>query len=417
MVAKRDKLIAVVGVSEEETAHLRLLLRMAAAQLKYRWRWGSEEAADVVVVDPQTFAGQLARNRVHAAGARCAVLVPAEDAMDAALVLRRPLKLPGFLAMMRQVEDALGGGLELAPMADDFYFREDAEPAPAALPAERGGVPGPRAPKVAEPAAHGLDEVLKHDPASDRPAFAVPMRLDEGTRIEGGTGDSRRRESRQLDKQIALGGSRVRKAGDEAGAASGEELPPGHALRAFLGGELLRGPSRIRLDGAPALTLDPKHRVFFANGGLRALEPYCRARLALHAWQAVTTADLAQLRAGDPARPYEELVWLDRLLAGGGHLARHLDPGGTYRLARRVDTGTDYPVQARIAAAMEKPSRLHEIAAAAKAAMPEVFDTINAYEAIGWLEWQPRRPRHAESGNQVPRSGLLAKLGLPFRRK
>jgi hypothetical protein len=39
--------------------------------------------------------------------------------------------------------------------------------------------------------------------------------------------------------------------------------------------------------------------------------------------------------------------------------------------------------------------RLHEIARKAEATMVEVFDVVNAYDAIGLLEWQPRASRHA----------------------
>ena len=101
-------------------------------------------------------------------------------------------------------------------------------------------------------------------------------------------------------------------------------------------------------------------------------------------------------------------------MRGNGHLASHLDPGGTYRLNRRLPVAMEFPIQGKIAEAMQDYRRLNEIAADSGASMPEVFDTVTAYDAIGCIEWQPRRPRHVE---EVKRGGLLGKLRLPFGKK
>ena len=55
----------------------------------------------------------------------------------------------------------------------------------------------------------------------------------------------------------------------------------------------------------------------------------------------------------------------------------------------------EYKKQYRIATMMLRPLRLHEIARKADAKMVEVFDVVNAYDAIGLLEWQPRQSRYA----------------------
>ena len=59
---------------------------------------------------------------------------------------------------------------------------------------------------------------------------------------------------------------------------------------------------------------------------------------------------------------------------------------------------------------MLQPARLHEIAAASGAPMSDVFDVVNAYDAIGLIEWTPRAPREADP---KPERGLLGRL---FRR-
>ena len=58
--AREKKVIAVVGVSRKGTPHLRLMLRKASEHLKFQWRWGVEDGADLVVIDPSTFSGKLA---------------------------------------------------------------------------------------------------------------------------------------------------------------------------------------------------------------------------------------------------------------------------------------------------------------------------------------------------------------------
>ena len=63
------------------------------------------------------------------------------------------------------------------------------------------------------------------------------------------------------------------------------------------------------------------------------------------------------------------------------------------------------------------PLGLGEIAEAWKTEIggPDVFDVVNAYDAIGLIEWQPRTPR---PGSEVPEkpSGLLQRLRKSFKK-
>lgn len=398
-----EKIIAVVGVSEEDTAHLRLLLRKAASELRYHWRWGAEDGADLVVVDPKSFAGELARNRVQAVGARCATLLDADAADSAWLTLHRPLKLPAFIDVMRTVEDTVIGELPLTPVSHEFYFSTDADAydAPASVSVQ---VPSLRV----EP---GFDEQLRHDPADDRPVHVVPMHIDPGTRIEATGEPTQRSESRGADSFDALRRHPLALEPDAALPFRRDAVEDvrGRPLRAYLEEGLLGGPSRIELDGVPALVLDPKNAMFHAGNTLRALMPYCRTPLLRSVWQALTTTELVAIRENEPSQPYERLFWLDALVRSQGRLAAHLDPGGRYWLRRPFSAGEEFPVVARIAEALREPLRLHEIAAAAEAAMGDVFDTINAYDAIGCLAWEPRRPRNP-TPDLSSRGGFLGRL-------
>ncbi len=130
-----------------------------------------------------------------------------------------------------------------------------------------------------------------------------------------------------------------------------------------------------------------------------------------------TTRELIQLREKEPARPYAELVWLQTILKGTGRLAGHLDPGGTYRLKGRVSAEAEFRDHGSIVTFMETPARLNEIAADAGTSMDAVFNLVNAYDAIGLIEWTPRQRRHdplPSSSDKKP--GLLGKLGQAARR-
>ena len=117
------------------------------------------------------------------------------------------------------------------------------------------------------------------------------------------------------------------------------------------------------------------------------------------------------MRETQSAHAYARLVWLDVLLHSGGQLARHLDPGGTYRLKRWIEIDQGFNRYFRIASVMLQPARLHEIAAASGAPMADVFDVVNACDAIGLLEWQARPPREAV---RAVAPTLLQRLRKPF---
>jgi hypothetical protein len=141
---------------------------------------------------------------------------------------------------------------------------------------------------------------------------------------------------------------------------------------------------------------------------------YCREPLRRSDWRVMTSAEMTQLLETQPAQAYARLIWLDVMLRSGGKLAPHLDPGGTYRLTRWLEIRRDYPRLSRISTVMMQPLRLHEIVAASNAEMGEVFDAVNAYDAIGLLEWTPRPPRHTDPVNENGLSGFMQRLRKPF---
>ena len=410
-----EKYLSVIGLSDEDTAHLRLLLRKIYGHLDNHWRWGTEENADLVIINPGELAGQIARNRAFSGGRRCAIYDDKEPLRDGETRLARPLKDENLIAVLNgTAEIGVGLGAPVLQHGDDFYdldslnpefLLEDDEAAEAR--AHRKEAPAP-----------GLDELLKPDAEAFKPQFSVPGQLAQETTFEATPGISVRGEQRVADSVRGFG--RMSRE-DNATINTSPPVKRGQApeaakprmLRDYLRTDLLGGPATLTLADAPQLVLDPKTQSFHTSAKLPALAPYCTRELPASAWRRLTTNELAQTRNDHPAQPYSRLIWLDALLRSGGRLAAHLDPGGRYKLKRTQQAEADFPSHARIIAALAAPAKVNEIAAASGAPMAEVFDVINAYDAIGLIDMERRLPRHAEP---EPPKGLLAKLRNPFSR-
>ncbi len=407
-----EKYLAVIGLSEEDTAHLRLLLRKVIAELGQNWRWGSEDNADLIIVSPVDLAGQIARNRAFSGGRRCVIFDNDEPLRNGELRLHKPLKAEDVIAALNDTgAPSMELGQPVLSANVDFYADDTLDAEFQIEASEAATVRAQR--RDAEPAL-GLDDLFKPDTEAAKPLFAVPLQIDAETRIERGS----RTVSARSDRRIAdsVRGMRAPEGKPEginiadADEADANSASGKHPLRDYLRKNLLGGPARAALDGAPELVLDPKAQSFHASGGLAALAAYCKADLARSAWRPVTTQDLSRLRAQQPARPYTHLQWLDAFVHAAGHLARHLDPGGRFRLKGSALTGVDVPHHAKVVAALAAPAKLNEIAAASGAPMAAVFDLVTAYDAIGLIEVQSRLTRSAPP----PKSGLFSRLRNPF---
>jgi hypothetical protein len=417
-VSVDEKTIAAVGVSDEETAHLRLLMRRAVSELSHAWKWGSESNADLLVVDPSSFGGQMARTRAQSGGMRCAIFSDDPVVAGTELALHRPLKAANVVDVQNRAARLAERSEGIVPHKQDFWFRDIGEDAAPGESDAFGMSEAPLTPVIRDAAAPGLDDLLRIDPVEVREASRIKTALDQNTTVFGTSGPTARSEARGRESPDLF--SRARSdAPPEPGPARRAGAAPDmarHNLRVYLDDGLLGGPARATLPDVPALVLDPKLKVFHAPGRLAALEPYCRTALRPADWQALTSAELNELRATMPAQPYMKLIWFYVLLHSEGQLARHLDPGGTYKLARWIEIERDFADYFRIASTMLQPGRLHEIAAASHASMADVFDVVNAYDAIGLIEWQPRSPRDGSEPVETPKQGLFGRLRKSLKR-
>lgn len=423
------KTIAVVGASEETTAHLRLLMKLGARQLRHTWRWGNEDTADFVAVEVHDLGAGGVIARCQAAGVPCALLAEADEVVVQGMVLRRPFKLDQIVAVLNAAgaETADTGAVEA--FADDFYVRELEEfvPPPSAGPVDDvwARQERPQATQRLREDEHrsGLDYHIKGDPLVEPPPVE-PLVRDDTTVARGSSEPSRRAEVRVEASRHRMPPGVV---GVETVDVAPIVIPPREPMRIstgddstprlldWLDGDLLRSPSVLQLPECPALTLDPKQRVFHATGDLADLLPYCVEPLPQGLSGPVSTAELARVREQQPGRPYDDLRWLDALLRSTGRLASRLDPGGSFQIRQPVEVNPQFQAHGAIVAAMAQPLRLHEVAQQSGANMDRVFDVVNAYDAIGRLTWTPRQRR--EAAPAPDKSGVLGKLKWPFGKK
>jgi hypothetical protein len=323
--------------------------------------------------------------------------------------------MANVVTVLNQVARMAGVSEGIESHKRDFYFREIGDDDLTDVDALEMPEPDSRAPAGAD-AAPGLEELLRIDPVEVKEAARVKGTLDDNTTVFGTGGPTARSEARGREARDVLTRSREDAARESVlvrGGGGGDMTR--HSLRVYLDSDVLGGPARITLPDAPPLVLDPKLKMFHSTGRLAALEPYCRTALRPSEWQRLTSAELADLRVSEPPQPYLRLIWLYVLLHSEGQLARHLDPGGTYRLTRWIEIERDFSAYFRIASTLLQPARLHEIAAASGASMADVFDVVNAFDAVGLIEWQPRAPRAGEVVEE-PRETLLQRLRKSLKR-
>ena len=307
------KSFALAGLSENERIELARLVARAGTTLDEPWSSHEGDGrADLVIIDPEQFAGRVARVRALNERTNFAVVIDADaETPEAWLVLRRPLTTESLVEMLNRAS-CCGASGEVERVA------------------------------VQTPAAN--DDTTESAPEDTRACFEAP------------------RAPRVCTDFNSL---------------------------------VTRGPLVIERAGLPRLVIDPQGGNFHANAPLAKLEPYFLDPLKPAEYRQLPTSRLEEMRSAAPGRPLVQLHWMSALLRSNGCLGAHLDPGGSYNVKRWLSVYGEYRKQYRVATMMLRPLRLHEIARKADAKMVEVFDVVNAYDAIGLLEWQPRASRYA----------------------
>ena len=374
------RIIQCVGTNEQDTAHLRLLMRVARKELRDTWTWGTESRADLVVVDTLRLIGDSAMRRATQRGIDCAQVIGANDPKPAGLFLRRPLQRDAFVALLNKVGAGGGAAPDIDTWSDEFLDLDLGRPDLSQLESDHPGVRVLRSDAAemhADPGSTHSDE-----PSRDVSAEFVRAieRIKSGHAVDPSVNDS-------ADPAHAEG---VFDPEFDSDADPGIDENATYPLIYYLEKGVIAGPARFALPGLPSLLIDPDEQLFWSKGSLPMLEEYARQPLRFGDWLRLDRYEFQDARTGIAARPYARLIWMDAFIHSKGFLARHLDPAGNYRLTNRLDLTLDYPRAFRVGAIMGTPRQLHEIARVSAVGLAEVFDVINAYEAIGYVEWTPR---------------------------
>jgi len=186
-------------------------------------------------------------------------------------------------------------------------------------------------------------------------------------------------------------------------------------LADWLSQSALPAPARLSIAGSPDLTLDPASRIYFADGALRALAPYCTRMIARQDWQPISSAEIADLQAAGKGQPFSRLTWLCHALGSNGQLTPGLDVNGRYKLARWPQIEREFPKHFRIATVMMKQlASLTEIAEQSGASLADVIDFTNAYHATGHIEAEGSAAAAAPATRDSGRHAILQRLRNPF---
>lgn len=391
-----EKILAVVGVADEDVARLCLVLRRIQPRLQGTWRWGLPSGADLVIVDTSNVLGWTGWTSARASGVRCAVIA-STSSKEAEYALSRPFEAAEIEHVLNEVslESAPPPGLQ--PCLYDFYFDDL-------------GCPGEARKRNASlPAAAGLDQYLsdhKEDKVAEAHA-ALPQAVSP--------------RQAPLEAQVGVPGNAVVLRQEPVHRSHGGLSLVGrqdktderlrHTLWTYLTGQLMIAPQRLEKAGLPTLVLDPANRVFHSELLLRQIQPHCRVSTALSEWKTLGPVEMEQIRRDQPAQPYSALLWLDALTHADRHLAQHLDATAVYRLKQWLDIDDSMPRQQRIATAMVRARRLDEISQISRASMTDVFEAISAFDAIGHIECTASVERRSATPNNGERlHSLVSRL-------
>jgi hypothetical protein len=389
------RIIALAGVGDAEQAEFSALVARAAELIEQPWVVGEDEQADLVVLDGAHTTGMLAQAR---AAARNALWVAIDSELDDSLLLSRPFELDGVMQLLLSASERLPDrSSSVIGGAQQFgYGRADLIPVATAGISMADYLVDELVGQI--PDARSVDTYV---PADDRGAqFNDALLLAAAAAIPAASAPAAVREA-----QAALVAP-VAAASKSAPPASAPEPAPAPAPRAlyplldYLDGKLLGIASRVTIDGAQPLVIDPGTRCFHAAGSLQEIEPYLDTPLARTQWSALLPTQLMSVRRELPGRPFDLLRWHQAMRQQPAGLASKLDPGALYSLRQTLDVAADHPRAARISAVMGEPRKLGDLASLSSTSVVDVYAVVSAYASIGYLVQQAR-----------PRAGVPPRAG------
>jgi len=172
------------------------------------------------------------------------------------------------------------------------------------------------------------------------------------------------------------------------------------------------GPMRLVCEGLPSIIIDSAKQRWHAGVGLKALAGWCKLPMGRDQMVRLDAEEFASAVEILPGQPYSRLVWFAHLMRGEGNLDPTLPADARYRLNRWPLVEREFPRHFRIATAMMRGiGSLEEIAAQSTASVADVADFINAYNALGYVEYEGA----VSMAVIADRSGLLDRMRKSLR--
>jgi hypothetical protein len=371
-----ERIFHCVGLSDEDSAHLRLLLRAAKAHLRDGWSWGLEGKADVVIVDARRLIGESAKRRAHQRDVPCAQVIDPRDAMPTGLFLRRPMKREALVALLNGVSE--GNVTTVGPVSawgDDEFDFDIGTIDLSALEARHPGQHDVGAHRIDPDQVAAAAKVTAVELAIDLSRMPSLQMSDDGPMASASTNGEETAPAKALEEDDF------------------ETIDPkaSYTLLDFLERRLLRVPSRVSLPGTPTLAIDPRRQVFLTQGSLSAMEPYARRSWHPGDWEPLSAAEAGGLERSSFTKPWVALVWMYHFIHSRGLLSKKFNPTGEFRLLNRFNVVVEYPLVHRVGSQLVAPRKLHEVARLSRVDIDLVYDVINAYDAVGYVEGTLRK--------------------------
>ncbi len=348
--------LCFTGMDRAEEARLKVLFSDANEWLGGEWMLMPEAQADVLIVDLESKYGHMTWLKVHKSGKHVIAITTRPDS-EAEHVLLRPVTVETLVSALSQASG------EQAPIAARVSRTHVAFPPPPAQEMPAVGAPAPTAPPASpEPPPPAAAKPAPPPPPPPKPAAPPPKPRDP---------------------------------------VLWDYLRPGG----------LTGPSRLEIDGAPPLVIDPRTDTYIGGTALKPYIPYCQlGSVRADRWTSLTGADLnAHLAAPNEAQPMARLRWLLALVQGHGELAPGYDANDKYKLIRWARTEREFPRHFRIASTMmQAPATPAAIAAASDTSVAEVNDFLNAALDSGLAEPFVEPPGTPDAGGKS--GGLFGRL-------
>lgn len=349
------KTVCFTGMDSAEGEKLKKVFVEANHRVGNVWSLGSENDAEMLIIDVDSMYGHMTWLRAHNSG-RIVVALSTHAHADADHLLLRPVTVDGLATLLAE---RAGSAVSAAPVD-----RPASTPAPAALP------PVDTTAASSEASKSAPEPVVARAAPTPPPAAYVP--------------------------------AEPAPAPPPRDPMLGDHLQPG----------ALPGPVKLKLGDATMLVLDPKTRTYLGPAALKGFLPYGKAVIRSEDWTAVTPSEFERLKIElGGAQPYARLQWLAALVGSDGHIAPGYDHNNKFRLLKWPQIEREFPKHYRIATTMMKgPQLLTEIAeGSGGSTLAEVTDFVNANLATGYAEMDA--PPATPDANAAPtKGGLLGRL-------